>query len=480
MKKGILLILLVVFYLNSFALDVVIKGKASGFAGKEITIYTFKEYITNTKTKVGFTNIDANNNFSFEFNIDNIQEIALVIEDKTAKMIAAPGNVYNIKLNYDPELNKGRIYDKVLSLNFSFPAPTEINQQIISFNKEYDTFFEENYELFVRRDRVVEPKIKAFKQQILKPNKNYTPFVKNYITYAIGTLENSMDVSYKKSTVGKNSENTKAKIYLNYLHNKPILYHNKEYFNLFTNFFEGELKELTLEVKGLPIIRVINDKPSYITLSKELSKYPFLEKKEFRDLFMIFGLNELTSDKYFNQNNILTILEELATTTNNSNTKLIAENVISNITKKPLAKGSIAPAFTLKDSKNNDVSLSNFKGKHIYINFWTSWSLPSLKEMKIMAMLHKKYGEKVKFISICADNDISQLKQVLNKNSNYSWTFLHVGNSKIIEKYQVKTFPTYVLLDKELKVVQFPAARPGGKAERNTEFDLEKYFYNLK
>jgi hypothetical protein len=99
--------------------------------------------------------------------------------------------------------------------------------------------------------------------------------------------------------------------------------------------------------------------------------------------------------------------------------------------------------------------------------------------MKIMQVLHKKYGNKIHFVSICADNDFEKMSKFLSNNS-YKWNFLHVGKDKnILKNYSIRTFPTYVLLDKSLKVHKYPAGRPGGTAERATEQNIEKDFYEL-
>ena len=100
--------------------------------------------------------------------------------------------------------------------------------------------------------------------------------------------------------------------------------------------------------------------------------------------------------------------------------------------------------------------------------------------MKLMQILHKKYQEKITFISICADNDFSKMKQFLSKNKGYNWVFLHAGKDKqTLRNYHVATYPTYILIDKNLKVVKFPAGRPGGTSERATEANIEKDIYEL-
>ncbi|PJA06602.1 MAG: hypothetical protein COX70_09160 [Flavobacteriales bacterium CG_4_10_14_0_2_um_filter_32_8] len=476
-------LLIIVFSFSTVYLsasNVVIKGNASTFIGKEITIYNYADYVSNKKIQVGFTTVEENGSYYFEFNADDVKKVFINIEDKSAWLFVHPGEVYNINLKFDEDFNKGRIYDKQLSIIFNFPVPMELNQQVRKFNQQFDQFIADNRVLFEKRDHSIEPKLKAFKTKTLQEVENSnSEFVTNYIKYSIAATQNALDVSYIISNTNK-SNNTKANIYLEYLDKKPILYNNPEYINFFKDFFKGELKELTLQIKGISISEAINDKSSFLELSKALDAYPFLQEDEFKNLFILHGLFELSKDKYFAKANIIKILTEIKTNSKYPNQKIIASNIILEINKVKFGKGSLAPDFSLKNKDNDIVSLASFKGKPIYINFWTTWSIPSQKEMKIMQSLYKKYGNKIQFISICADNDFNKMTSFINKNESYSWIFLHKGNNNhVLDDYYIATFPQYILIDKNLKIIQAPAGRPGGTAERATEKNIEKDFYDL-
>ena len=461
------------------ASNTVIKGKST-FKGNELVLYTYSDYISTKKMQIGFTTIKQNGTYNFEFDVKEIKRVFLKIEDKTTSFYVKPGEVYNINLSYNKDLNQGRVYDKQLSLIFNFPVPTELNQQIGKFNQKFDRFLEENRVLFEKRNHSIEPKLKSFRLKMLKESeKSDSKFVKDFIKYSIASTQNSLDVSYKKADA-INSQNVKANLYLEYLDNKPILYHNPEYIGFFKAFFKGEFKKLSLKVKGFDISKAINDQSSYLGLSKALGRYPFLVDDEFKNLFMLNGLLEISKGKYFKKENIIKILNEIKSNSKYPQHRVIASNIIDRITTKKFGIGSDAPNFKLKNKDKELISLNNFKGKPIYINFWTNWSIPSQKEMKIMQVLHKKYKNKIHFISICADNDFSKMSLFLADNSDYKWTFLHGGNDKdVLSKYRVSTFPIYVLIDEDLKIIKYPAGRPGGTAERATEDNIEKDFYEL-
>lgn len=463
-----------------FASSTVVKGNAKQFKGKELELFTSADYISSKKEIIGFTTINSNGTYNFSFDVKEVKKVFLKIEDKTTSFYVEPGKVYNLNLSYNQELNKGRVYDKQLSLNFSFPVPKELNQQIGKFNTQFDEFIAENRALFEKRDHSIETKLKAFQLKMLKEfSIENNQFIQDYINYSFASTQSALDVSYKKTDI-KKGNNVKANLYLEYLNKKPIRYSNPEYINFFKTFFKGEFKTLSLKVEGFDISKAINDKASYSALDKALSKYPFLEDNEFRNLFMLNGLLEVHKGKYFTKANIIKILNEIKSTSKHKKHQLIAANIIERITKKKFGIGSAAPVFELRNKDGESISLNSFKGKPIYINFWTNWSIPSQKEMKIMQVLYKKYKGKIEFISICADNDFNKMIQFLSKNEGYNWPFLHIGKDKeTLSNYGVATYPTYILIDENLKVVRYPAGRPGGTAERATEDNIDKHIYEL-
>lgn len=478
MLKQIITLLFLNINFISLASNTVIKGVAKDFDNSELSVYIYDDFITGTKEKIGFSKIGNTNNFEFNIDINTIKKVELAIEDKTTWFFIEPGGIYNITLSYSPELNKGRIYDRFLSLKFNFPAPTELNQLIAKFNRKYDDFISTNESIFLKRDGSITPKIQEFGQHILNEFKAYNnDFAYNYAKYTIASTFNSIDISYYKSD--KKSLD-KADIFIKYLQNNSILYNNPEYMNFFTAFFNGEIKKLTLQLHGMDITKAINEENSYNALVKALEKYPFLENKELLNLFLINGLKEIGNDKYFNQKNIISILTHLKTNSIYPEQQKIAANVITKITYKKLAKGSNAPTFKLPTIDGKEIALTDFNGKYVYINFWASWSIPSLREMKIMETLHKQYKDKVAFISICTDNDKSKIKSLLKENPNYSWTFVHLTERELMQAYEVRTLPTYVLIGKEGEILRFPAPRPGGNIERPTEENIERMFFDLK
>jgi cytochrome c biogenesis protein CcmG/thiol:disulfide interchange protein DsbE len=60
----------------------------------------------------------------------------------------------------------------------------------------------------------------------------------------------------------------------------------------------------------------------------------------------------------------------------------------------PVHAAPLAPDFTLKDLDGKDVSLSQYKGKVVLINFWATWCDPCRIEIPWLIEMQQKYGDK--------------------------------------------------------------------------------------
>ena len=60
----------------------------------------------------------------------------------------------------------------------------------------------------------------------------------------------------------------------------------------------------------------------------------------------------------------------------------------------------MAPDFTVYDTDGNPVSLSDYFGKPIVLNFWASWCGPCKAEMPDFEEVYKERGEEIQFLMV--------------------------------------------------------------------------------
>ena len=78
--------------------------------------------------------------------------------------------------------------------------------------------------------------------------------------------------------------------------------------------------------------------------------------------------------------------------------------------------GSAAPEFTITDSQRT-VSLSQFHGKPVVLNFWATWCPPCIQEMPSLVQLQKQLGDKVTILAVSEDDDDSAYKQFVRDHN---------------------------------------------------------------
>jgi cytochrome c biogenesis protein CcmG/thiol:disulfide interchange protein DsbE len=114
------------------------------------------------------------------------------------------------------------------------------------------------------------------------------------------------------------------------------------------------------------------------------------------------------------------------------------------------AKGQ-APDFRLPGMKS-EVSLSAYRGKVVYIDFWASWCGPCRKSFPWMSEIQQKYGNQIKVIAINLDQDRAEADKFLKQNPpKFAIAFDPAG--KTAEAYKVKAMPSSYLIDSKGKIV---------------------------
>ena len=79
---------------------------------------------------------------------------------------------------------------------------------------------------------------------------------------------------------------------------------------------------------------------------------------------------------------------------------------------KPRFIGQAAPDFTVRDS-DRTVSLHDFRGKPIILNFWTTWCPPCVDEMPSLVQLQKRMGPKLTVVAVSWDASESDYHKFL-------------------------------------------------------------------
>jgi peroxiredoxin len=139
-------------------------------------------------------------------------------------------------------------------------------------------------------------------------------------------------------------------------------------------------------------------------------------------------------------------------------------------------EGEKAPDFVLKDLKGENYRLSEKTGKGpIVINFWATWCVPCIEELKQMKKIYKKYEDKnVQFLAISVDDPktVGRVNSFV-KSRKYPYTILLDTNNEVMTLYQSKVPPYTVIINKEGQMVYTHVGYRMGD-EKQLEEELQK------
>ena len=111
----------------------------------------------------------------------------------------------------------------------------------------------------------------------------------------------------------------------------------------------------------------------------------------------------------------------------------------------------VAPAFTLKDANGAPVSLTDYKGKVVLLNFWATWCHGCQLEIPWFVEYQKKYKEDgLTVLGVSMDDDWKPVKSwIEEKKVNYP---IVLGNQDFAKLYGLGPMPMSVLIDRDGKI----------------------------
>ncbi|RXP63378.1 TlpA family protein disulfide reductase [Lutibacter sp. HS1-25] len=135
-----------------------------------------------------------------------------------------------------------------------------------------------------------------------------------------------------------------------------------------------------------------------------------------------------------------------------------------------LAKGKPSPVFeNYENFKGGTTSLSDLKGKYVYIDIWATWCGPCKREIPSLKALEQKFeGKNIEFVSISVDNvdgrrgsRDSWLQMVKNEQLGGIQLFADNDfNSQFVRAYGINSIPRFILVDPNGNIVEANAMRP--------------------
>lgn len=429
----------------------VILGTAPGYEEATITASNYHNYITSDKKELATSTVDLGGSFVITLPKDHNELVLIDLGFLEFQLFATEGYRYVVEIDrFSPNSSN-------VSLRVVEAPENDLNQLIPEFEEKYVTLADSLYPYILRSGKrlIVDS---VFDELAAEAKQSASAYMRTYVDFNIALIK---QMTHKSKM---------TQFAQDYIINQPVSEGNIAYMNFINQYFANYFSVLAMKPEKSKIPDLVNKKKDVIGVLNELKRDPNLANDTLRELILLKSLYEAYYDPEFREQMVLDMIDSLASKTQIKIHVELAENIKATLSL--LRKGFVAPEISLKDEGGNLISLSDLQGKYIYINFWATWSVPSLMEMKVMPALVEKYGEQVIFVHISVDKEAATMVKFLkdqelvkleHKSKEY---YLHYGVQKrIMSDYRIESIPHYVFLDKEGKIVQVPAERPSGKIE---------------
>ena len=157
------------------------------------------------------------------------------------------------------------------------------------------------------------------------------------------------------------------------------------------------------------------------------------------------------------------ILDFVLANSKKEEVKKSAQTVYDKISK--LAVGAPSPVFANYENANGGTtSLSDLKGKLLYIDVWATWCRPCLAEIPALKALQDKFknNKDIEFVSLSIDEDKEAWRKVVKERELKGIQLIadKAFESQFIQDYSINQIPTFLLIDKEGNIVNPNAPRP--------------------
>ncbi|WP_338543830.1 TlpA family protein disulfide reductase [Paenibacillus tundrae] len=115
-----------------------------------------------------------------------------------------------------------------------------------------------------------------------------------------------------------------------------------------------------------------------------------------------------------------------------------------------IESGAIAPDFMAPNSVGDQVSLSDYRGKVVMINFWASWCTPCVREMPLLHQTAEMHQEDVETLFVNVGESKGTIQEFMNEQQ-FDFPVIVDVTGKISTMYRITGLPATMVIDREGK-----------------------------
>ena len=439
--------------------NITIKGRTANGGGKEIELYRYTDQLSRSEVLVDRCVMDNASGFELKMFAKYTTMVFLQVENYSQTFYVEPGRTYEVYIpRFDWSIDERKnvnLSPEALPVGFENLPKDEVNLRMNAFDALVDSFVTANRHYFDLK---------------FHPQRQYYDTLTQMVAKRMPDGKNSFFNRYKKFSLAelkfKMHFDSRKNMFNQYIAGQPIMYYDENYMSLFFTMFANSLSGGNRYNNIHRLSRWINN-GQLGTYMDSIGLDPLLRNEQVRELVAIQALKEsYHKTKYYKRDKVVEALETLRLKTKFPEHRELIKNLLTMFNQN--TKGGEVPSFTLPDVNKRMVSLDSFKGKWVYLSFVRVGEPHSQKEIETLAFFKDSIyanSKNVEFVTICCDREFQKMYHFLKsgKHGNrYSWTWLHFNNNfKLLERYGVVSYPTFLLINPDGRLQYSITPSPG-------------------
>ena len=442
MKRRITTLFFALLFLTTTAQNVTITGR-SNQTNTLVRLFAYEDLVNETGILLDQGKTDAQGHFILEGAVKQILPARIYIGLEYVDLILSPNATYDIEIIVpEQEENVSYFEKETPTIRVKRASDKGIYRQIVYSEEIVNGYMMEHFNQIYRgrQMRYIDSIQNAISREVPDIKSEY---VKNYNRYKIAAIR-----------LGISADGGK-KIIKDYFDGQPVLYAQSAYIDLFKELFGGYFNSASYDS------HLLNDAfmEGPAAFKKYLDTDPFMANNpRLAELINIYNLQKLCYGDRNTSRLAKDHLNYIKSQTKHAEHKAIIGDFFEKFNR--LAAGTDAPVFTLKDGNGNVVSLSDFKDGLVLLQFVDGMSPVSERQFAELRSLHHQWQDSVQILTIATHEKLDFFKKQFAEKRQ-DWPLLDLGdNILLLEAYNVRTFPEYILIKRDNKIGEAPAPSP--------------------
>lgn len=454
MKRSIITLFFYLLLFAASAQSVTITGR-SNKTNTLIRLFAYEDLVNETGILLDQSKTDAQGHFILEGSVKQPLPARVFVGLESVDLILTPNASYDIEIIVPEQKDNVSYFEKELpTIRVKRATDKGIYRQIIYSEEIINAYMIEHFNQIYRgrQLRYLDSIQNTINREVPDIKLDY---VKNHNRYKIAAIR-----------LGISTDGGK-KIIKDYYDGQPVLYTQSAYIDLFKELFDGYFNSAAYDS------HLLNDAfgEGPAALKKYLISDPLMNRNlQLGELITIYNLQKLCYGDRSTSHLAKDHLNYIKAQTKYSEHKTIISDFFTKFNR--LAPGADAPKFTLNDSEGNAVSLSDYKDGLVLLQFVDGTSAVSEHQFAELRNLHYQWRDTIQILTIAPPEKMESFKKQFAEK-RMDWPLLDLGdNILLLEAYNVRTFPEYILIRKGNKIGEAPAPSP----ERYLEERVRKMY----